>query len=56
MKDPIVEEVRRVRDELASECGYDVRKIAEASRQRQKSCGHKVVDLSGEIKPADSRI
>ncbi len=46
MKDPIVEEVRRVRDELAAEYGYDLRRIAEASRERQKTCGHKVVDLS----------
>ena len=46
MKDPIVDEVRRIRDELAAECGYDVRRIAEASRERQKTCGHKVVDLS----------
>ena len=28
-KDPIVEEVRRAREELARECGYDLHKIME---------------------------
>ena len=50
MKDPIVEEVRRAREQLAAECGYDVRRIAEESQKRQETCGHKVVDLSGKRK------
>ena len=46
IKDPVVEEVRRIRDQMASEYDYDIRRIAKASREREKTCGHKVVDLS----------
>ena len=45
MKDPIVEEVRRVRERLAARYGYDVRKIAAAARRRQKRSGRKVVSF-----------
>ena len=34
------------RDELAAKCNYDVKTIVAASRERQESWGHKVVDLS----------
>ena len=46
MKDPIVEEVRRIRDQMAAKHDYDIPAIVAASRERQKTCGHKVVDLS----------
>ena len=45
MKDPIVEEVRRVRERLAARYGYDVQKIAAAARRRQKRSGRKVVSF-----------
>jgi hypothetical protein len=32
MKDPIVEEVRRVRAQIAEECGFDLDRIAEHAR------------------------
>ncbi|MCI5065759.1 hypothetical protein MRY87_08550 [bacterium] len=36
-RDPIVEEVRRIRDEIARECGYDIDSICEYLRsQRDK--------------------
>lgn len=43
-RDPIVEEVRRVRDEIAKECGYDIDKICEylkSQRDKQASLGFK---------------
>lgn len=46
-KDPIVEEVRRHREENAAKFGFDVRKIAEDAIRRQAKSGHRVVDLSG---------
>jgi hypothetical protein len=46
-RDPIVEEVRRHREENAK-FGFDVRKIAEDAIRRQGKSGHRVVDLSAE--------
>jgi len=43
MKDYIVEEVRRVREELAAKCNFDIDAIIAAARQRQKISGRKVV-------------
>ena len=37
--DPIVAEVRAIRDRLAAECGYDVREIFRRIRQRQAESG-----------------
>ncbi len=50
MKDPIVEEVRRTRNALAAKYNYDLDAIFAASRKRQATCGHKVVDLSKKSK------
>ncbi len=53
--DPIVAEVRKHRDEIARECGHDLRRIFEYFRDREKEGGRKVVDRSRErerIKPA----
>lgn len=41
--DPIVAEVRAIRDELARECGYDLREIFRQLRQQQSSSGRKYV-------------
>ena len=60
-RDPIVEEVRKYREENAAKFGFDVRKIAEDALKRQATSGHRVVDLSGEgdnrptTKPAPKR-
>lgn len=35
-KDPIMEEVRRIRREYEAECHYDVRSMAEDLRQRRQ--------------------
>jgi hypothetical protein len=44
-KDPIIEEIHAVREELAREAGYDLEKILEAARARQKASGRQAVRL-----------
>jgi hypothetical protein len=46
MKNPILEELWKVKDEIARECGYDLNKLADVLRQRQEESQHKVVDFS----------
>ena len=41
--DPIVAEVRAIRDKLAAECDYDVDKIVRRVRQRQAESGREYV-------------
>ena len=41
--DPIVAEVRAIRDELARQCGYDLKEIFRQLRQQQASSGRKYV-------------
>ena len=50
MKDPIVEEVRRIRAEIAARNGNDLRRIFEDARSRQGSDGRRVVSYD----PADT--
>ena len=44
-KDPIVEEVHRVRESIAREAGYDLDRIVDEARVRQSASGRKVVSL-----------
>jgi hypothetical protein len=42
--DPIVEETRRIRDEMAARFDYDVRRLGQYyMSQRQREKGHKIV-------------
>jgi len=41
--DPIVAEVRRVREELFAAAGYDIREYCRRLRQQQPASGHPVV-------------
>ena len=50
MNDPIVEEVRRARAEIAARHGHDLRRIFEDARSRQGSDGRRVVSYD----PTDS--
>ena len=43
--DPIVSEVRRVRDELAKKFNYDVDAIFSDLRDKQKQFGNRIVNL-----------
>lgn len=45
MKDPIVEEVRKIRNDHAASFNYDLHAICEDLRKKEKSCGHPVVSL-----------
>ena len=45
LRDPIVDEVRRVREDEAGRHGVDVRAILAAARRRQRRSKHKVVSL-----------
>ncbi|MBM4031364.1 MAG: hypothetical protein FJ291_06205 [Planctomycetes bacterium] len=42
-KDPIVEEVRRVRDAHAARFGYDLRAIYEDFKARERALGREIV-------------
>jgi hypothetical protein len=44
-RDPIVDEVRAVRDTIAREYDYDVKKLADALREEQRKGGREVVRL-----------
>jgi len=44
--DPIVDEVRAVRDRLAAECDYDVHKIVERARKEQAASNATIVNYS----------
>ena len=45
MNDETVDEVRRARDAYASQFGYDVRRIAEDLRRREREGGRQYVNL-----------
>jgi hypothetical protein len=44
-KDPIVEEIRAIRDELAALHGYDLDAILQALRKASEDCARHVVSL-----------
>ena len=45
INDPIVNEVRRVRDELAKKFNYDVDAIFSDLREKQRKYSNRIVDL-----------
>jgi hypothetical protein len=51
LKDPIVDDVRRIREAEAAKYGFDVRAILAASRRRQQHSKRKVVSFAPERKP-----
>ena len=46
VKDPIVDEIRRHRKEIAENFNYDLRAIITDARRRQRRGGKKVVSLA----------
>ena len=52
--DPIVDEVRAVRDAIAKKHDYDISKIAEAVRTKERESGRKYVTLPPR-KPVSTR-
>jgi hypothetical protein len=49
-RDPIVEEIRRNRQELAKRFDYDLRSIIEDARKRQEAGGKTVVSFTRDKK------
>ena len=45
-KDPIVEEVRKLRDQYANQHGYDINRIFQDIQKRQAQVGKKQVSFS----------
>jgi hypothetical protein len=50
-RDPIVEEVRRVRQKLFAEAGQDILEFCRRLRERQATSGHPVVRRAPSVKP-----
>ena len=50
-RDPIVAEVRRVREELFAAAGYDIREFCRRLREKQTRSGHHVVTRAPRAKP-----
>ena len=46
IKDPIVEKVRRIREKMAAEAGYDIPEIFKRIKESEKRSGRKFVRLS----------
>jgi hypothetical protein len=42
-KDPIVEEVRRVREEQAAKYGFDIKKMFAALKRQEQKSGRKII-------------
>jgi hypothetical protein len=42
-KDPIVEEIHKIRDRIAAEHNYDVRALIKHYQQKERERGHKTV-------------
>jgi hypothetical protein len=43
--DPIVEEVRAIREQLAAQFNFDIRKIVEDTQRRQAASGSRIVSF-----------
>ena len=43
--DPIVDEIRKIRNDHAARFNYDLKAICEDLRKKQATCGHRVVTL-----------
>ncbi len=48
MKDEIIEQVWKAKDQIASECGHDLRKLAALLQKRQQQRRHKIVNLTNQ--------
>ena len=55
MNDPIVEEIRKYREQYAAKFNYDLAAICKDLRERQATCGRKVVSRPPKRIPIDER-
>jgi hypothetical protein len=42
-KDEVIQEVRKIEDDLAKAFSYDLKKMLDAARMRQKTSGHTIL-------------
>jgi len=54
-KDPIVEEVRSIREKLAESHGFDIRKIVAAAKAKQGKSGHPLVSFAKGKRPPHAK-
>ncbi len=45
MKDPIVEEIRKIREAHAAKFQFDLHAICKDLQKKEKTCGHTIVSL-----------
>ena len=45
MQDPIVEEIRKAREDHATKFNHDLSKICKDLKNIEKQCGHRIVSL-----------
>ena len=46
--DLVLQEMRRIKDELSAARGHDIHRLFAEARERQKHCGHPVVNFEKE--------
>lgn len=46
MKDEVIKELWKAKDEIAQECGHDLHKLAALLRKKQQRRQHKTVNLT----------
>ena len=54
-RDPIVEEVRAIREAFAKEHGYDIKSIVQALKQEEAGSGRRVLSLQPKRVPKKQR-
>jgi hypothetical protein len=54
--DPIVAEVRAIREQIAAECGFDIRRIIKEARRRQEQSGRRILSVQRERLAESGRI
>ena len=56
MNDPIVEEVRRIRAQIAAEHGHDLHRIFEDARRREGAEGRRVISFDEATRDGQSCV
>jgi hypothetical protein len=56
MNDPIVEEIRKYREQYAARFNYDLAAICKDLRQRQATCGREVVSRPPKRVPESEQV
>ncbi len=55
-KDPVVEEVRSIREKQAESFGFDIRRIIADARAKQGTSGHPLVSFARNRAPSGDRV